>query len=94
MVVDEVIEDRIEREAIESVRTAREEAREETSLMDLLSGSGAVASSDDDFGFADDDDDDEEEYEVEIYEDEDGSFYYIDPDSGEEVPCDEDGNPL
>jgi hypothetical protein len=81
-------------EAIESVRTAREEAREETSLMDLLSGSGAVASSDDDFGFADDDDDDEEEYEVEIYEDEDGSFYYIDPDSGEEVPCNEDGNPL
>ena len=82
-------------EAIESVRTAREEAREETSLMNLLSGSGAVASSDDDFGFAaDDDDDDEEEYEVEIYEDEDGSFYYIDPDSGEEVPCDKDGNPL
>ena len=81
-------------EAIESVRTAREEAREETSLMNLLSGSGAVTSSDDDFGFADDDDDDKEEYEVEIYEDEDGSFYYIDPDSGEEVPCDKDGNPL
>ena len=84
-------------EAIESVRTAREEAREETSLMDLLSGSGTATSSDDDFGFADDDDevgDDDEEYEVEIYEDEDGSFYYIDPDSGEEVPCDEDGNPL
>ena len=35
-----------------------------------------------------------EEYEVEIYEDEDGSFYYIDPDTGEEVPCDEDGNAL
>ncbi|HIG63868.1 MAG TPA: PKD domain-containing protein [Marine Group III euryarchaeote] len=85
-------------EAIESVRTAREEAREETSLMDLLSGSGAAVSSDDGFGFADDYDDevgdDEEEYEVEIYEDEDGSFYYIDPDSGEEVPCNEDGNPL
>ena len=85
-------------EAIESVRTAREEAREETSLMDLLSASGAAVSSDDDFGFADDYDDevgdDEEEYEVEIYEDEDGSFYYIDPDSGEEVPCNEDGNPL
>ena len=32
--------------------------------------------------------------EVEIYEDEDGSFYYIDPDTGEEVPCDEDGNAL
>ena len=31
-------------------------------------------------------------YEVEIYEDGDGSFYYIDPDSGEEVTCDEDGN--
>ena len=85
-------------EAIESVRTAREEAREESSLMDLLSGSGAAASTDEDFGFTDDYDDelgdDEEEYEVEIYEDEDGSFYYIDPDSGEEVPCDEDGNPL
>ena len=37
---------------------------------------------------------DDEEYEVEIYEDEDGSFYYIDPDTGEEVPCDEDGNAL
>ena len=33
-------------------------------------------------------------YEIEICVDEDGSFYYIDPDSGEEVPCDEDGNPL
>jgi len=33
-------------------------------------------------------------YEVEIYEDGDGSFYYIDPDSGEEVTCDEDGNSL
>ena len=41
-----------------------------------------------------DGDDDDEEFEVEIYEDEDGSFYYIDPDSGEEVPCDEDGNSL
>ena len=37
---------------------------------------------------------DSDEYEVEIYEDEDGSFYYIDPDTGEEVPCDEDGNAL
>ena len=36
----------------------------------------------------------DDEYEVEIYEDEDGSFYYIDPDTGEEVPCDEDGNAL
>ena len=33
-------------------------------------------------------------YEVEIYEDGDGSFYYIDPDSGEEVTCDKDGNSL
>ena len=31
---------------------------------------------------------------IEIYEDEDGSFYYIDPDTGEEVPCDEEGNAL
>ena len=37
---------------------------------------------------------DEEEYELEIYEDEDGTFYYVDPDSGDEVPCDEDGNAL
>jgi hypothetical protein len=83
-------------EAIESVRAAREEAREESNLMNLLSGGGAAASADEDFSFTDDDEvgDDKEEYEVEIYEDEDGSFYYIDPDSGEEVPCDEDGNPL
>ena len=38
--------------------------------------------------------DGDDEFEVEIYEDEDGSFYYIDPDTGEEVPCDEDGNAL
>ena len=29
----------------------------------------------------------------EIYEDEGGSFYYLDPVTGEEVPCDEKGNP-
>ena len=83
-------------EALENIRVAREQAREESNLMDLLSSKGTVAA-EDDFAFADDDyedDDTEEEYEVEIYEDEDGSFYYIDPDSGEEVPCDEDGNPL
>ena len=82
-------------EALENIRTAREQAREESNLMDLLSSKEPVAA-EDDFAFADDDheDDDTEEYEVEIYEDEDGSFYYIDPDSGEEVPSDEDGNPL
>ena len=81
-------------EALENVRTAREQAREESNLMDLLSSKGPVVA-EDDFSFADDDEgDDDEEFEVEIYEDEDGSFYYIDPDSGEEVPCDEDGNPL
>ena len=82
-------------EALENIRTAREQAREESNLMDLLSSKESVAA-EDDFAFADDDheDDDTEEYEVEIYEDEDGSFYYIDPDSGEEVPSDEDGNPL
>ena len=82
-------------EALESVRTAREQAREESNLMDLLSSKGPAVA-EDDFSFADDDyeGDDDEEFEVEIYEDEDGSFYYIDPDSGEEVPCDEDGNSL
>ena len=81
-------------EALENVRTAREQAREGSNLMDLLSSKEPVVA-EDDFSFADDDEgDDDEEVEVEIYEDEDGSFYYIDPDSGEEVPCDEDGNPL
>jgi PKD repeat protein len=82
-------------EALENVRTAREQAREESNLMDLLSSKGPAAV-EEDFSFADDDyeGDDDEEFEVEIYEDEDGSFYYIDPDSGEEVPCDEDGNSL
>ena len=35
---------------------------------------------------------DNEEFVLEVYEDEDGSFYYIDSDTGEEVPCDEEGN--
>ena len=34
------------------------------------------------------------EEEIEIYEDEDGTYYYIDPDTDEEVPCDDEGNPL
>ena len=35
-----------------------------------------------------------DEEEIEIYEDEDGTYYYIDPDTDEEVPCDDEGNPL
>ena len=35
---------------------------------------------------------DDEEFLLDVYEDEDGSFYYIDSDTGEEVPCDEEGN--
>jgi hypothetical protein len=60
--------------------------------MNMLSAaaSGAGAADFGDFG----DLGDADEFEVEIYEDEDGSFYYIDPDTGEEVPCDEDGNAL
>ena len=32
--------------------------------------------------------------EVEIYKNDNGSYYYNDPESGEEVSCDEDGNEL
>ena len=77
--------------ALESSKEARDAAAVENNIMNLLSAAasgGSVGGAD--FGdFGDDD-----EYEVEIYEDEDGSFYYIDPDTGEEVPCDEDGNAL
>jgi hypothetical protein len=81
-------------DALESSKEARDAAAVENNIMNLLSAAasgGSVGGADfGDFGdFGDDD-----EYEVEIYEDEDGSFYYIDPDTGEEVPCDEDGNAL
>ena len=80
-------------EALQSSSDARNAAADENNIMNLLSAaaSGGSASDFGDFGdFGDSDD----EFEVEIYEDEDGSFYYIDPDTGEEVPCDEDGNAL
>ena len=80
-------------DALQSSAEARDAAAVENNIMNLLSAAasgGSVGGADfGDFGDADD-----EEYEVEIYEDEDGSFYYIDPDTGEEVPCDEDGNAL
>ena len=81
-------------DALQSSAEARDAAAVENNIMNLLSAAasgGSVGGADfGDFG----DLGDEEEYEVEIYEDEDGSFYYIDPDTGEEVPCDEDGNAL
>jgi uncharacterized protein YcnI len=81
-------------DALQSSAEARDAAAVENNIMNLLSAAasgGSVGGADfGDFGDAGDDD----EYEVEIYEDEDGSFYYIDPDTGEEVPCDEDGNAL
>ena len=81
-------------DALQSSAEARDAAAVENNIMNLLSAAasgGSVSGADfGDFGDAGDD----EEYEVEIYEDEDGSFYYIDPDTGEEVPCDEDGNAL
>jgi DNA repair exonuclease SbcCD ATPase subunit len=80
-------------DALQTSAEARDAAAVENNIMNLLSAAasgGSVGGADfGDFGSEDD-----EEYEVEIYEDEDGSFYYIDPDTGEEVPCDEDGNAL
>ena len=80
-------------DALSSSKEARDAAAVENNITNLLSAAASGGSlSGADFGdFGDDSDD---EYEVEIYEDEDGSFYYIDPDTGEEVPCDEDGNAL
>ena len=80
-------------DALETSAEARDAAAVENNIMNLLSAAasgGSVGGAD--FG---DFDDGDEEFEVEIYEDvEDGSFYYIDPDTGEETPCDEDGNAL
>ncbi len=82
-------------DALHSSKEARDAAAVENNITNLLSAAasgGSLGAADfGDFGDLDSDDD---EYEVEIYEDEDGSFYYIDPDTGEEVPCDEDGNAL
>jgi len=81
-------------DALQTSAEARDAAAVENNIMNLLSAAasgGSVGGADfGDFGDLGGDD----EYEVEIYEDEDGSFYYIDPDTGEEVPCDEDGNAL
>ena len=81
-------------DALESSKEARDAAAVENNIMNMLSAAASGGSMNDaDFGdFGDFGGDDE--YEVEIYEDEDGSFYYIDPDTGEEVPCDEEGNAL
>ena len=79
-------------DALQSTKEARDAAAEESSIMNMLSAAASGAGATDFGGFEDFGDSDE--YEVEIYEDEDGSFYYIDPDTGEETPCDEDGNAL
>jgi PKD repeat protein len=79
-------------DALQSTKQARDAAAEESSIMNMLSAAASGAGATDFGGFEDFGDSDE--YEVEIYEDEDGSFYYIDPDTGEETPCDEDGNAL
>ena len=79
-------------DALQSTKQARDAAAEESSIMNMLSAAASGAGATDFGGFEDLGDSDE--YEVEIYEDEDGSFYYIDPDTGEEIPCDEDGNAL
>jgi NACalpha-BTF3-like transcription factor len=79
-------------DALQSTKEARDATADESSIMNLLSAAASGAGAADFGGF--DDLGDSDEYEVEIYEDEDGSFYYIDPDTGEEVPCDEDGNAL
>ena len=80
--------------ALQTSAEARDASAVENNIMNLLSAAasgGSVGGADfGDFG----DSGTDEEYEVEIYEDEDGSFYYIDPDTGEEVPCDENGNAL
>ena len=82
-------------DALESSKEARDAAAVENNIMNMLSAAASGGSMNDaDFGDFGDFGGDDDEYEVEIYEDEDGSFYYIDPDTGEEVPCDEDGNAL
>ena len=79
-------------DALQSTKEARDATADENSIMNLLSAAASGAGASDFSGL--DDLGDSDEYEVEIYEDEDGSFYYIDPDTGEETPCDEDGNAL
>ena len=82
-------------DALESSKEARDAAAVENNIMNMLSAAASGGSmADANFGDFGDFGGDDDEYEVEIYEDEDGSFYYIDPDTGEEVPCDEDGNAL
>ncbi|OIR23481.1 MAG: hypothetical protein BEU00_02635 [Marine Group III euryarchaeote CG-Epi3] len=82
-------------DALESSKEARDAAAVENNIMNMLSAAASGGSMNDaNFGDFGDFGGDDDEYEVEIYEDEDGSFYYIDPDTGEEVPCDEDGNAL
>ena len=81
-------------DALEDLQRQRDDSKEESTIMDLLGDPDDLDSGDS--GNLDDLDDDEEddEEEIEIYEDEDGTYYYIDPDTEAEVPCDDEGNPL
>mgnify|MGYP002034458191 CR=1 FL=1 len=80
-------------DALEDLQKQRDDSKEESTIMDLLGSeddlAGGLGNND-----LDDLDYDGDEEEIEIYEDEDGTYYYIDPDTDEEVPCDDEGNPL
>ena len=74
-------------DALQSSAEARDAAAVENNIMNLLSAAasgGSVGGAD--FGDFGDFGDDDDEFEVEIYEDEDGSFYYIDPDTEKKFP--------
>ena len=79
-------------DALADLQRQRDDSKEESTIMDLLGDPDSLDS--EDSGNDLDDLDEDEGEEIEIYEDEDGTYYYIDPDTEEEVPCDEEGNPL
>ena len=80
-------------DALEDLQRQRDDSKEESTIMDLLGDPDDLDSGDSGNDLDDLDVEDNEE-EIEIYEDEDGTYYYIDPDTDEEVPCDDEGNPL
>ena len=81
-------------DALEDLQRQRDDSKEESTIMDLLGDPDDLDSGDSENLDDLDDDGEGDEEEIEIYEDEDGTYYYIDPDTEEEVPCDDEGNPL
>ena len=81
-------------DALEDLQRQRDDSKEESTIMDLLGDPDDLDSGDSENLDDLDDDGEGDEEEIEIYEDEDGTYYYIDPDTDEEVPCDDEGNPL